>query len=320
MTTDERAIEAFLETLAAERASAANTLSAYQADLSMLMIFLHGRGKTLINAGRSDLSACLAAKRDLSQATQARRLAAFRGFYRFLVEDRKRADNPCHNLDNPRRIAPTPDVMSESDVAAMIGLAQRRYEMAAIGSRASFRAARLWCLVETLYATGLRISELLTLTKVMVAHAPRALSVVGKGGHERMVPLAAATHRTVGCYLDVMKAAAPASIVASPWLFAAHGGRKALSRQRVGQMLPLLALDAGLPPEPATPHGFRHAFATHMLGRGADLRTLQTFLGHADIATTEIYTHVLDRDLIALVETHHPLNNPSRGSGSTDLK
>ena len=283
--------------LAAERGAAPLTLAAYRNDLSDLARFLAARGVPLEAADAAILHDCLAAATTLAPRTLARRISATRQFYKFLVIDGIRQDDPTAGLDTPRLGRPLPKVLSESEVAGLIVAAR---------TRTGDEGVRLACLVELLYATGLRISELVTLPLAAAQRDPRFLVISGKGGRERVVPLSEPSRAALITYLACRDRFLPGSRP-SRWLFPSRGRAGHLTRQRSGQLLKELAVTAGLDPDRLSPHVLRHAFASHLLDHGADLRSVQQMLGHADIATTQIYTHVLDDRLRKLVETAHPL-------------
>ncbi len=301
-----RRLEAFLEMLAAERGAARLTLAAYRNDLAALAGFLAARGTALEDADAAALHDYLAtlATRHLAPRTLARRLSAMRQFYRFLVGDGSRSDDPTAGLDAPRLGRPLPKILSESEIGRLI---------AAAVSVPGDEGARLRCIVELLYATGLRVSELVTLPLAAARRDPRFLLVRGKGGKERIVPLSEPSRQGLGVYLACRDRFLPGGDpkTADPkmarWLFPSRGADGHLTRQRCGQLLKELAVAAGLDPARLSPHVLRHAFASHLLDHGADLRSVQQMLGHADIATTQIYTHVQTERLRRLVETAHPL-------------
>ena len=297
-----RRLEAFLEMLAAERGAARLTLAAYQNDLADLAGFLTGRGTALEAADQEMLHDYLASNRHLAPRTLARRLSAMRQFFRFLVSDGTRADDPTSGLDTPRLGRPLPKVLGEAEVERLI-------EAAAAWPGAE--GVRLRCLLELLYATGLRVSELIGLPIAGAQRDPRFLLVRGKGGKERVVPLSPPAREALTRYLECRSRFLPQGQPADPkmvrWLFPSHGEAGHLTRQRCGQLLKELALAAGLDPTKLSPHVLRHAFASHLLDHGADLRSVQQMLGHADIATTQIYTHVQGERLRRLVESAHPL-------------
>ncbi len=293
-------IEAFLEMLAVERAASRNTLVAYEKDLGDAGAFLTGRGRDLSNAALEDIEAYFSelGARGLSAATAARRRAAVRGLYRFALGEGWRADDPSRRVDAPKKGRPLPHVLSRAEIDRLI---------AAAAAKDGAAGLRLACMVELLYASGLRISELLALPLAAVAREPAYLIVKGKGGKERLAPLNDAARAAIRAYLSVRASFLPAGVKESPWLFPSRGASGRLTARRFAQMLSEAAVAAGVDPGRISPHGLRHAFATHLLEGGADLRTVQKLLGHADIATTQIYTHVAQDRLRAAVEQAHPL-------------
>ena len=297
-SADEGRVEAFLEMLAAERGAAPLTIEAYRRVLADFGAHLAARGAPLADADAEAVRSYLgrlAARVALS--TAARRLSCLRQFYRFLYAEGLRADDPTATIDSPRRPRPLPKVLSEAEVERLLASAR---------ARAGADGARLVALIELLYATGLRVSELVTLPLAALRGDPRLLMVRGKGGRERLVPLGETAQRAVAAYLEVRDRFIRSG-AASPWLFASRSASGHLTRHRLGQMLKELAVAAGIEPGRVSPHVLRHAFASHLLAHGADLRAVQMMLGHADIATTQIYTHVLEERLKALVHDHHPL-------------
>jgi integrase/recombinase XerD len=292
--------EAFLEMMAVERAAARNTLSAYARDLADASGFLAGRGKDLANAGAPDIEAYFEAlgAKGLSPATAARRRAAVRQFYRFVLGETWRADDPSRRVAAPRKGRPLPKVLSREEMDRLI---------AAAAERDGGQGLRLACMVELAYAAGLRISELTALPLAALARDPAYLMITGKGGKERLAPLNAAARAAVKAWLEARPAFLPSGAKSSPWLFPSRGKTGRLTPRRFAQLLDEAARDAGIDPARVSPHVLRHAFATHLLEGGADLRVVQTLLGHADIATTQIYTHVAGDRLREVVETRHPL-------------
>jgi integrase/recombinase XerD len=287
----ERYLEAFLEMLAAERGAARNTLLAYRADLADLAAFAAASGTTLAAAEAAVLQAYLGALHGagLSARTAARRLSAARQFYRFLLREGVRADDPAALLDSPRLGRALPRYLTEQEVDALMAGAADLPGPAGAMARAA---------LEVLYATGLRVSEVLSLRAADLAPGAATVLVRGKGGRERMVPLS-----------EAAKAAAAAMLAGRApgvWLFPGRDARRPMTRQGFALVLKQAALRGGLDPARVSPHVLRHSFASHMLARGADLRSLQLLLGHADIATTEIYTHVEAERLRAVV-ARHPL-------------
>jgi len=312
MSTGQRHIEAFLEMLSVERGAAANTIEAYRRDLDDFRQFLDRAGTPLTGAEASDISGYLkaASAAGLSPASRSRRLSAVRQLYKFLLAESQVAADPSVGTAGPRKRRPLPMTLSVAEVDRLIGAAAKRAETAAGPERA--RALRLHCLLEMLYATGMRVSELVSLPRGVLAGDPRMLTIKGKGGRERLVPLNASARTSLDRYLgrDTDEPGAAAT-VATKWLFPSKSAQGHLTRQRFGQDLKALAAEAGLDAERVSPHVLRHAFASHLLDRGADLRSVQQLLGHADISTTEIYTHVLEERLRKLVHEHHPLAKKS---------
>ena len=301
-------IEAFLEMLSAERGAAANTIEAYRRDLEEFGEFLHRRGSALDAAGKTDISAYLAetSAQGLKPASRARRLSAVRQLYKFLVAEGHVESDPTHGHAGPRKERALPRTLNVTEVDRLIATAARRAEAAAGSER--LRAVRLHCLLEMLYATGMRVSELVSLPRDVLAGDARMLTIRGKGGRERLVPLNAPAIAALHRYLHLgADDGTIAATVATKWLFPSKSAQGHLTRQRFGQDLKQLAEEAGLDSGSVSPHVLRHAFASHLLDRGADLRAVQQLLGHADISTTEIYTHVLEERLKKLVEEHHPL-------------
>jgi integrase/recombinase XerD len=280
----DRYIEAFLEMKAAERGAAVNTLLAYRADLEDFAAKVGDPSAAGLSALRDYLTGL--AEQGLSARTQARRLSALRQFHRFLLRDGVRADDPTMLIESPRVRPALPKYLSEAEVDALL-------EAALLHPRAELVSAAL----EILYATGLRVSELLALPRRALASQAELLLIRGKGGKERIVPLSDAAR----------DASRPLLKGAGHWLFPGRDPRQALTRQAFAHMLKEVAMGAGIDPTRVSPHVLRHSFASHMLARGADLRSLQVLLGHADIGTTQIYTHVLAERLQQLVQAHHPL-------------
>jgi integrase/recombinase XerD len=297
----------FIDMLMAERGAAAHTVEAYTRDLSEFLAFLAAKGKEAKTASAEHLRGFLAslASRGLAPTSRARKLSAIRQFFRFLLAEGIRADDPCSAIDSPKLGRPLPKILSLAEVETLLKTASDASEEAAEGS-ARRRALRLYALLETLYATGLRVSELISLPRGVLIADDRVLTVKGKGGRERLVPLNEAARKALATHLAAVSEDEAKGRSASPWLFPSSGGQH-LTRQRLGQELKALALAAGIEPARVSPHVLRHAFASHLLERGADLRTVQQLLGHADISTTQIYTHVIEERLRRLVEQHHPL-------------
>jgi integrase/recombinase XerD len=311
----DHSIELFLEMLSAERGASANTLAAYRRDLAAFAAFAAARGAGIAEAGtpliRDFFSAEAAA--GMASRTAARRLSALRQYYRFLYGEGRRRDDPSAVLDSPKQGRSLPRCLSEDDVARLL----------ACPPGAAPQRRRLVALLEVLYATGLRVSELVGLPLSALAHDSRVLIVRGKGGKERMVPLTEAAIAALQAYLAVRSHFLPAvekgrRATVSPWLFPTRAAQGHLTRVRFGQLLKEAAIEAGLDPQRVSPHVLRHSFASHLLARGADLRSLQQMLGHADIGTTQIYTHVLESRLRELVQAAHPLAQASALAGAAD--
>ncbi len=306
-----RHLESFIEMLRAERNAARNTVEAYTRDLTDLAGFLARRRADLTTADAAALRAYLAAldRAGMAPRTAARRLSAIRQFYRFLVGEGLRQDDPVATIDSPRQGRPLPKLLSEAEVGQLLATAN---------AMEGADGLRLATLLELLYATGLRVSELVALPVAAVMRDQRVLVVRGKGGKERMIPLHEAARAAVTAWLTARSAELRKRCkdAASPWLFPSHGDSGHLTRQRLGQLLKELALAAGIDRRKVSPHVLRHAFATHLLDHGADLRSVQKMLGHADIVTTQIYTHVADERLKTLVRDHHPLAKRSRAPRS----
>jgi integrase/recombinase XerD len=301
-----RAVGAFLDAMAAEQDAAENTLLAYGRDLADLDAWLAGRGTGLMPASREDIEAYLisCSAEGLSTATRARRLSAIRQFYRFAFDEGLRADNPVIRISGPGRTRSLPHTLTSEEVFRLIEAA----------GKTGRDARRNTCLMELLYATGMRVTELVTLPDAALRGGPAMILVRGKGGKERLVPLSATARAAASAWLEERDAAHSAATrrrggTPSRWLFPSRGKSGHLTRQAFFAVVKQLAVIAEIDPERVTPHVLRHAFATHLLAGGADLRVIQTMLGHADLATTEIYTHVVDRHLRDLVLKHHPLAN-----------
>jgi integrase/recombinase XerD len=297
----------FLDMLTAERGAAAHTIEAYTRDLSEFLAYLCGKGETAKAASPDHLRGFLAglARKGLAPTSRARKLSAIRQFFRFLLAEGMRKDDPCSAIDSPRLGRPLPKILSLAEVETLLETAKDASARAADGT-AKRRALRLYAALEMLYATGLRVSELIALPRNVLTADNQVLTIKGKGGRERLVPLNEAAREALQTHLAAAAAAEVEGRAVSPWLFPSSGGQH-LTRQRFGQELKGLALVAGIEPARISPHVLRHAFASHLLERGADLRTVQQLLGHADISTTQIYTHVIEDRLRRLVEQHHPL-------------
>jgi integrase/recombinase XerD len=297
----------FKEMLSAEKGAADNTLKAYGRDLDDFLSFLASRRVALVAVKPADISAYLraAAEGGLAPASRARRLSAIRQLFRFLAAEGVVAEDPARAFAGPRRARPLPRTLSAAEVDRLIETARRRID--GTTGRDRVRALRLHALIEMLYATGMRVSELVTLPRSVLTGDGRVLTIRGKGGRERIVPLTQAARSALDRYLNVGPEDGVAAMLKTKWLFASRGAQGHLTRQRLAQELKELAAEAGLDPARVSPHVLRHAFASHLLDRGADLRSVQQLLGHADISTTQIYTHVLEERLKRLVFDHHPL-------------
>jgi integrase/recombinase XerD len=309
MSTEEQTIEIFLEMLSAERGAAANTISAYRRDLEDFRNFLRRRARLIAAAAPPDISAYVAeaSATGLKATSLARRLSAVRQLYKFLVAEGQVTADPTLGQAGPRKERALPKTLNVAEVDRLIETAAQRAGKAKGLER--LRAVRLHCLIEMLYATGMRVSELVSLPRDVLAGDARVLTIKGKGGRERLVPLNSKARAALEHYLQLGREPndAVAATVATKWLFPSKSTQGHLTRQRFGQDLKDLAAEAGLDPDRISPHVLRHAFASHLLDRGADLRSVQQLLGHADISTTEIYTHVLEERLKKLVHEHHPL-------------
>jgi integrase/recombinase XerD len=303
--SDERVIRLYLDMLAAERGAGSNTLAAYERDLYDLATHLKRVRRSIAAARTADLRAYLEelSRRGLQAATAARRLSAIRQLYRFLYAEGHRKDDPAAVLEGPKRQRALPKILTIAEVDRLLRVAGQCDPAAPLGVR--LRAARLACLLEILYATGLRVSELVALPIAAARREAQVIVVRGKGNKERLVPLNDAARRAMQDYLALL---APSGRDAqSKWLFPSFGETGHLTRQHLARELKSLARAAGLRAEQISPHVLRHAFASHLLHNGADLRVVQTLLGHADISTTQIYTHVLEERLKGMVRDLHPL-------------
>ncbi len=308
--TDQLGFDAFIDMLTAERGAAANTIAGYGRDIADFAASLAERGTTLATADVESVRAYIQglSAAGLAPGTSARKLSALRQFYRFLVAEGMRDDDPTTSIDSPARGRPLPKTRGEDEVEALFAAARAHQGQAGL---------RLTVLLEILYATGLRVSELVGLPCAAVTGDGAFLLVTGKGGRERLVPLTDPAREALEAWL------ARRVSVEGPgarWLFPSRSHAGYLTRQRFAQMLKALAIEAGLDPRRVSPHVLRHAFASHLLAHGADLRSVQQLLGHADISTTQIYTHVLEDRLRRLVGEHHPLaggHRPRRANPSS---
>src|SRR5882724_8175806 len=302
-SSDQTLIELFLDMLAAERGASANTLDAYRRDLEDFSAELAAKKNSIAAADSDALRAHLTrlAHRKLAPASVARRLSAIRQLYRFLYSEGHRGNDPAAVLEGPKRGRSLPKVLSIKQVDDL--LVQARATPKAESKSERLRAARMTCLLEVLYATGLRVSELVALPESAARRDQRMLVIRGKGGRERMVPLNDTARQTMKDYLAARE---EAKLERSKWLFPSFGESGHLTRQHFARELKALAAASGLKASQVSPHVLRHAFASHLLQNGADLRVVQTLLGHADISTTQIYTHVLEERLKSLVRDLHP--------------
>ena len=310
--SDSRLTNLFLDMLAAEQGAGANTLDAYRRDLTDFSEFLGRAGQSFAGVETQALRDYLADldARGFKSSSVARRLSAMRHLFRFLLSERFRSDDPAAILSGPKRGRGLPKVLSISDVDRLLVRAKALAEAPEASAPQRLRAMRLYCLLEVLYATGLRVSELVTLPLSASRRDARMIVVRGKGNKERLVPLNEASRQAMADYLAAMEALKPANTknaAASKWLFPSFGESGHLTRQHFARDLKELAAAAGLAPRLVSPHVLRHAFASHLLHNGADLRIVQTLLGHTDISTTQIYTHVVEERLKSLVRDLHPL-------------
>jgi integrase/recombinase XerD len=311
---DQRWLGLFLDMLASERGAAGNTIEAYRRDLAGYIGFVSASGG-LAKAGPAALRAHLAEMTGagLKASTQARRLSAIRQLHRFLYLEGYRGDDPSAAIDSPRQSRPLPKVLSIADVDRLIGTARAMsrdlVDAEAVPKARQLAALRTWCLIELLYASGLRVSELVALPASAATTRDGLIMIKGKGGKERLVPLHDAAREAAKLWLEASRQASGTS---SKWLFPASSGSGHLTRQAFARDLEAAALKAGIDRASISPHVLRHAFASHLLQNGADLRIVQELLGHADISTTQIYTHVLDERLKAMVRDLHPLGDAKK--------
>jgi integrase/recombinase XerD len=300
---DEILLESFLDMMSAERGASANTMDAYRRDIREFARYCAATKSSLDGATqqhfRNHLQRLSASA--IKASSQARKLSALRRFYLFLYDEGVRGDNPCTAIDSPRLTRPLPKVLSPAECLALIETARAQPHDTAEGKR-------LRCIVEMLYASGLRVSELVTLPLATVRGTQRAFFVRGKGGRERLVPLGEPALQALQDYVQIRTVFLPPAHKSAPqYLFPSWSARGHLTRRRCHQLLKQLAVETGIDPVRLSPHVLRHAFATHLVDGGADLRTVQSLLGHADIATTQIYTHVAGERLRTVVESAHPL-------------
>ena len=310
--TDAKLTNLFLDMLAAEQGAGDNTLDAYRRDLTDFSEFLGRKGQNFAGAGTDELRDYLADldTRGFKSSSVARRLSAMRHLFRFLLNERIRSDDPAAILSGPKRGRGLPKVLSIADVDRMLTRAKELSEAENASPQQRLRAMRLYCLLEVLYATGLRVSELVALPLSASRRDARMIVVRGKGNKERLVPLNEASRQAMADYLVAMqalKSEKKKNAAGSKWLFPSFGESGHLTRQHFARDLKELAAASGLAPRLVSPHVLRHAFASHLLHNGADLRIVQTLLGHTDISTTQIYTHVVEERLKSLVRDLHPL-------------
>jgi integrase/recombinase XerD len=305
-----RLLLAYLDMLAAERGASRNTQDAYRRDLNDYLCHLQRAGRDAKDVETKDVQSYIGAlgARGLASSTLARRISAIRQFHKFLYVDRRRGDDPTAALEGPRRSRSAPGVLSIAEVDRLLATAREglRDEKRPLGEK--MRAARLYALLETLYATGLRVSELVSLPKSAARSRDPFIAIKGKGGRERLVPLTNRAKEALGDYRARLEAKSPA-LAASPHLFPSDSDSGHMTRQAFARDLKSVAAAAGINANEISPHALRHAFASHLLQNGADLRVVQELLGHADISTTQIYTHVLDERMRAMVRDLHPLSD-----------
>ena len=306
--SDATLIETYLEAASIENAASDNTLAAYRADLDLYVGFLSGRGRDLLDAATEDVEDFVAglAAEGYAAATQARRLSAVRQLHKFLYAEGRRTDDPTARVDRPRTRRPLPKVLSVDEVGRLMDATAATAAEPVEDQAEALRHARFWAMLETLYASGLRVSELVSLPAGAIREATSAITVRGKGAKDRLVPIGDTARTAVLSYRRLLKASGRHA--GSPFLFPANSETGHVTRQSFARELKDAAARLGIAPEKVSPHVLRHAFASHLLQNGADLRIVQELLGHADIGTTEIYTHVLEHRLAALVADHHPLS------------
>ncbi len=312
-------VQAFLAAARAELAASDNTILAYGRDLADFTRYLERQHGDILSIGTAGITAYLVAldQAGLTRATRARRLSAIRQFYRFAYEEGWRDDNPAARIPAPKRARSLPTTLTEVEVNALLAAAEGF-------GKTGIETARCACLFQVLYATGMRVSELVSLPANAVRGDPRMVLVRGKGGRERMVPLSDPARKALATWLarrdPMQEQALRRGLPASAFLFPGRAKSGHVTRIWFYGLVKAVALKAALRPETVTPHVLRHAFASHLLAHGADLRVIQTLLGHADISSTEIYTHVLDEHLKSLVLTRHPLATSNRPAPKPDSK
>src|ERR1700738_5163881 len=318
-TSDAKLINLFLDMLAAEQGAGPNTLDAYRRDLTEFSEFLARGGQSFSSSETQALRDYLGDldTRGFKSSSVARRLSAMRHLFRFLLNERVRSDDPAAILSGPKRGRGLPKVLSIADVDRLLVRAKALANAPEASAPQRLRAKRLYCLLEALYATGLRVTELVTLPLSASRRDARMIVVRGKGNKERLVPLNEASRQAMADYLaaiEALKQGKKKNAAASKWLFPSFGESGHLTRQHFARDLKELAAASGLAPRLVSPHVLRHAFASHLLHNGADLRIVQTLLGHTDISTTQIYTHVVEERLKSLVRDLHPLGEKAGGT------
>lgn len=310
---DEALLTQFLDMKSAERGASANTLSAYRRDMDAAFQHFSHTGRTALTVTPPDIQAYLQslAQDGLSPASRARKLSTLRQFFKFLTADELIEKDPTHGIAAPRKQRVLPKTLSISDVDRLLSAAKNACVDTTGDDHA--RAVRFWCLLEVLYATGLRVSELVSLPRDILRGDDRMLTIKGKGGRERLVPLNDTAREALAAHIAILEHGTDdrPGTTYTRHLFPSRGDAGHLTRQHFALELKALATDIGLDADAISPHVLRHAFASHLLDRGADLRAVQQLLGHASITTTEIYTHVLEERLKQLVEDHHPLAGTS---------
>jgi integrase/recombinase XerD len=307
-------VTGFLEALASERGASLNTIEAYRRDLADYEAYLAAKGMDALRADAASVRGFLAARgaQKLSAASLARRLSAIRQFHKFLYAEGWRRDDPTLTVEGPRRSRPLPKLLSMAEVERLIATAREGLDAKERRLRERLEAARISCLIELIYASGMRVSEVLSLKKsVATAKAP-LIAITGKGDKERLAPLSGPARAAMTTFRSLLDQAAPGA-AAGPWLFPAVSASGHMTRQAFARDLKRVAAAAGIDSKRVSPHVLRHAFASHLLQNGADLRVVQDLLGHADISTTQIYTHVLDERAKAMVRDLHPMNDGDEG-------
>jgi integrase/recombinase XerD len=298
-----RLIESFLDMMSAERGASANTLAAYRRDLLNFGEALARGARDFQSAAAADVKRYVGSLSGMAASTQARRLSSLRQFFAFLYSEGLRRDDPTGTVEAPRRERSLPKVLSRADIELLISTAREKKNADGL---------RLTCVLEILYASGLRVSELAMLPVSAARNPDGFLLVRGKGRKERLVPLNAPARKAMAAYLKARAEFLPEGAAESKYLFPSRSREGHLTRRRLHQMLKELAVKANIDPDKLSPHVLRHAFATHLVEGGADLRSVQTMLGHADIATTQIYTHVASERLREVVHSAHPLGKTKR--------